>query len=207
MFLSFWRYIVLVSVRAVSFARKSARKNAKQVNVRAWHRSKRETAGSLGAIVSWHTNVFQQFPGTCTVYIHLPDLRVKRKQSSCSYPIRGTALKCLANSKLLSRLHYLCLSTNYHCRALSIKREPSTLQFLGILYYHNKQLREAELAWKQALELEPSNVDTRSNYVSTLVLGWYMTVISISHIEKSNVLQDQDDLSNRAPFPCLHSLI
>ena len=36
------------------------------------------------------------------------------------------------------------------------------------MYYHNKQVKEAELAWKQALELDPANVETRSNYVSTL---------------------------------------
>ena len=94
------------------------------------------------------------------------------------YLIRGTASKCLPNSRLPSCSHYLCLSINGHCRAFSIKREPSTLQLLGVLYYHNKQLKEAELAWKQALELDPSNLDTRSNYVSTLTCSWLMAVIS-----------------------------
>lgn len=54
----------------------------------------------------------------------------------------------------------------FHLRALSIKREPGTLQLLGVLYYHNNQLKEAEATWKEALQLAPSNVETRSNYVS-----------------------------------------
>jgi len=54
----------------------------------------------------------------------------------------------------------------FHHRALSIKREPGTLQLLGVLYYHNNQLKEAEATWKEALQLAPSNVETRSNYVS-----------------------------------------
>lgn len=60
------------------------------------------------------------------------------------------------------------ISSRCHCRALSIKREPGTLQLLGVLYYHNNQLKEAELAWKEALQLEPSNIETRSNYVSKI---------------------------------------
>ena len=53
-----------------------------------------------------------------------------------------------------------------HRRALSIKREPNTLQLLGVLYYHENLFNEAELAWKEAIQLDPSNVETRSNYVS-----------------------------------------
>lgn len=53
-------------------------------------------------------------------------------------------------------------------RALSIRRDPSTLQLLGVLYYHNQQLKEAELAWKESIELEPTNIETRSNYAILL---------------------------------------
>ena len=61
----------------------------------------------------------------------------------------------------------------FHLRALSIKREPSTLQLLGVLYYHNNQLKEAEATWKEALQLAPSNVETRSNYVSAFSFSFF----------------------------------
>ena len=61
----------------------------------------------------------------------------------------------------------------FHLRALSIKREPGTLQLLGVLYYHNNQLKEAESTWKEALQLAPSNVETRSNYVSAFSFSFF----------------------------------
>ena len=66
---------------------------------------------------------------------------------------------------LTERSYRLC-----YCRALAIRRESSTLQLLGVLYYNNKQLREAELAWGEALVLEPTNTETRSNYVSKMLI-------------------------------------
>lgn len=41
------------------------------------------------------------------------------------------------------------------------------MQLLGVLYYHDNRLNEAEVAWKEAIGLDTSNIDTRSNYVST----------------------------------------
>ncbi|KAL9982715.1 hypothetical protein ACROYT_G004793 [Oculina patagonica] len=79
-------------------------------------------------------------------------------------------------------------------RALSIKREPSTLQLLGVLYYHNKQLREAELAWKQALDLEPSSVETRSNYA--ILLGQTNRLNKAVSILKSLVLDDPQNIGH-----------
>lgn len=62
----------------------------------------------------------------------------------------------------------------FHHRALSIKREPGTLQLLGVLYFHNNQLKEAEVTWKEALQLAPSNVETRSNYVSAFSFSFIL---------------------------------
>jgi len=76
-------------------------------------------------------------------------------------------------------------------RALSVKQEPSTLQLLGVLYYHNKQLKEAELAWKQALELDPSNLDTRSNYA--VLLGQTNRLNEAVSILKGLVLDDPNN--------------
>lgn len=61
----------------------------------------------------------------------------------------------------------------FHHRALSIKREPGTLQLLGVLYYHDNQLKEAEATWKEALQLAPSNFETRSNYVSAFSFSFF----------------------------------
>ncbi|XP_020614241.1 transmembrane and TPR repeat-containing protein 1-like, partial [Orbicella faveolata] len=76
-------------------------------------------------------------------------------------------------------------------RALSVKQEPSTLQLLGVLYYHKKQLKEAELAWKQALELDPSNLDTRSNYA--VLLGQTNRLNEAVSILKGLVLDDPNN--------------
>jgi len=79
-------------------------------------------------------------------------------------------------------------------RALSIKREPSTLQLLGVLYYHNNQLKEAELAWKEALQLEPSNAETRSNYA--ILLGRTNRLNEAVSILKGLVLDDPHNLGH-----------
>lgn len=63
----------------------------------------------------------------------------------------------------------------FHHRALSIKREPGTLQLLGVLYYHNNQLKEAEATWKEVLQLAPSNFETRSNYVSAFSFSFFFS--------------------------------
>ncbi|XP_032222074.1 protein O-mannosyl-transferase TMTC1 [Nematostella vectensis] len=57
---------------------------------------------------------------------------------------------------------------NAYKRALSIKREGTTLQLLGVLYYNTERLEEAERAWKEALMLSPSDEETLSNMVVLL---------------------------------------
>ncbi|CAH3117107.1 unnamed protein product [Porites lobata] len=83
-------------------------------------------------------------------------------------------------------------------RALSIKREPSTLQLLGVLYYHNNQLKEAEATWKEALQLAPSNVETRSNYA--ILLSRTNRLSEAVNILKGLV---QDDPQNLAHYKTL----
>ncbi|XP_022794710.1 transmembrane and TPR repeat-containing protein 1-like isoform X1 [Stylophora pistillata] len=79
-------------------------------------------------------------------------------------------------------------------RALSIRRDPSTLQLLGVLYYHNQQLKEAELAWKESLELEPTNTETRSNYA--ILLGQTNRLHQAVGVMKGLVLDDPQNPGN-----------
>lgn len=86
-------------------------------------------------------------------------------------------------------------------RALSIKREPSTLQLLGVLYYHDNRLNEAEVAWKEAIGLDPSNIDTRSNYA--ILLGRTNRLNEAVSVLKGLVL---DDPHNREHYKTLSGM-
>ena len=58
------------------------------------------------------------------------------------------------------------MSVIYVHSGLAVKREATTLHLLGVVYYHNNQLHEAETTWKECLNLDPKDAQTRSNLVS-----------------------------------------
>ena len=62
----------------------------------------------------------------------------------------------------------LIIVMNYFNSGLAIKKEASTLHLLGIVYYHSNRLTEAESTWKECLELDPKDTQTRSNLVSSV---------------------------------------
>eukprot|EP00794_Sanderia_malayensis_P020407 gene20407-22420_t len=56
----------------------------------------------------------------------------------------------------------------FYRRALKIQRDGSTLYLLGILLYHAKRFKEAELTFSEALKRDPMNHEYMRNYATSL---------------------------------------
>ncbi len=53
---------------------------------------------------------------------------------------------------------------------MKIERDSSTLQFLGILLFQTKRLKEAELAFSEALKYDRKNPENIRNHVSIFTI-------------------------------------